>query len=299
MKGGGALLRMTGEGALLRMTEEEGALQRGGGRALLRMSSLSFRTAVRNLKSPSDRLPVPAMSWRVSRHLRFLTTFGMTKGEGAPRSEGGRVLFSVAGEGVLVRMTGEEGALQRGGGRGAPQNDGGGGCIPNAPRCHSERPSLSFRTAVRNLKSPSDGLPVPAMSWRASRHLRFLTTFGMTKGEGTPRSEGGRVLFSVTGEGALLRMTEEEGALRRGGGRGHLRMTGEGVSLRSPPLSFRTAVRNLKSPSDGQPVPAMSWRVSRHLRFLTTFGMTKGEGAPRSKGGGCSSAWRGKGRSSE
>ncbi len=195
------------------MTGEEGALQRGGGRgalqndggggapqndgggALLRMSSLSFRTAVRNLKSSSDGQPVPAMSWRASQHLRFLTTFGMTKGEGALQRDGGR------------------GCSSAWRGKGAPQNDGGGGVITIPP--------LSFRTAVRNLKSPSDGQPVPAMSWRVGRHLRFLTTFGMTKGESAPRSEGGRVLFSVTGEGGALQRDGGRGAPQNDGGAGH------------------------------------------------------------------------------
>ena len=53
--------------------------------------------------------------------------------------------------------------------------------------CHSDPPPLSFRTsptsfrtAVRNLKSPSDGLPVTTTTQRMSRHFRF---FGVRSSE--------------------------------------------------------------------------------------------------------------------
>ena len=102
---------------------------------------------------------------------------------------GDGALVRVTGEGALVRVTGE-GALPRmTAGEGAPltmtirgallrMTTRGRGSLAD---CHSERPPfLSFRTAVRNLISPSDGLPVTTTVLRVSRHLRF---FGVRSSE--------------------------------------------------------------------------------------------------------------------
>ena len=96
-------------------------------------------------KIPPDGLPVTTTSQCISQHLRFLTTFGMTKWEGAPQNDWG-------------------GGAPQNDERGGARNDGGGDVIPSTPRCHSERPPLSFRAPH-----------VTSTVLHVSQHLRFFS----------------------------------------------------------------------------------------------------------------------------
>ncbi len=93
----------------------------------------------------------------------------------------------------------------------APQNDSKKGASFRPPYCHSERPLLSFRTAVRNLR-PAVGAVHFVTNRRVSNTLDSSECAPQNDSKGgTPQHDSEGPLLRMTVRGALLRMTVRRG----------------------------------------------------------------------------------------
>ena len=105
-----------------------------------------------------------------------------------------RTLYSFIKQGIVIR--------------GAPQNDSEEAPLSFRVPLHvTPSPLLSFRTAVRNLRSPSDGQSITTMSGRVSSILDSSSCAPQNdRGEGAPQNDtgGGSALQNDRGEGGAI-----------------------------------------------------------------------------------------------
>ncbi len=155
----------------------------------------------------------------------------------------------------------------------APQNYDKGGSfrvplVIQNPPLSFRIPSLSFRTAVRNLKSPPDGQPIPTTTHHVSSILGSSSCAPQNdRGGGAPQNDNNGVSFRVP----LLSFRVPL------------------LSFRVPSLPFRTAVRNLRSPSDGLFIPTTTHHVSSILDSSSCAPQNdRGGGAPQNDNNGVS-----------